>query len=62
MTIIETAPTPPIRDGVDMAKLIGRPHLFGRIKLLRHGFMVEPVANLVLQPDGRVTVVSQLVV
>lgn len=55
MTVIETAAIPVIRDGVDMAKLVGRPHLFGRLKPLRHGFMVEPVANLVLQPDGRVT-------
>ena len=46
---------PAIRDGIDMAKLVGRPHLFGRIKTLRHGIMIEPVANLVLQPDGRVT-------
>jgi len=55
MTVMETAAIPIIRDGVDMAKLVGRPHLFGRIKPLRHGFMVEPVANLVLQPNGRVT-------
>ena len=44
-----------MRDGVDMAALVGRPHLFGRVKMLRNGFLVEPVANLTLQPDGRVT-------
>lgn len=48
-------PLTPVRDGVDMARLVGRPHLFGRVKSLRHGFMIEPVANLTLQPDGRVT-------
>ena len=46
---------PQLRDGVDMAKLVGAPHLFGRVKPLRNGFMVEPLANLVMQPDGRVT-------
>ena len=45
MTVMEAAAVPAIRDGVDMAKLVGRPHVFGRIKPLRHGFMVEPVAN-----------------
>lgn len=49
------APVPPPRDGVDMTKLVGRPHLFGRMKPLRNGFMVEPVAHLTLQPDGRIT-------
>ncbi|WP_375382402.1 hypothetical protein [uncultured Sphingomonas sp.] len=46
---------PSLRDGVDMAKLIGRPHLFGRVKPLRRGFMVEPIGNLVLRPGGRIT-------
>ena len=50
-----TAAVPTLRDGVDMASLIGRPHLFGRVKMLRNGFLIEPVANLTLQPDGRVT-------
>lgn len=50
-----TGAVPALRDGVDMARLVGRPHLFGRIKMLRRGFMVEPLANLTLQPDGRVT-------
>ena len=38
-----------------MARLIGRPHLLGRVKHLRNGFLVEPIATLTLQPDGRVT-------
>jgi hypothetical protein len=53
-----TPPTnlfPAVRDGVDIAKLVGTPQLFGRLKMLRNGFLIEPTANLVLQPDGRVT-------
>lgn len=46
---------PQLRDGVDMGRVVGRPHLLGRVKSLRNGFMIEPVANLTLQPDGRVT-------
>lgn len=46
---------PVLRDGIDMARLVGRPHLFGRVKPLRRGFMVEPIGNLVLQPGGRIT-------
>lgn len=44
-----------VRDGVDMARLVGRPHLFGRVKALRNGCMIEPIAVLTLQADGRVT-------
>lgn len=46
---------PVLRDGIDMARLVGKPQLFGRMKPLRNGFMVEPLADLTLQPDGRVT-------
>ena len=46
---------PVLRDGVDMAGLVGRPHLFGRMKQLRNGFMVEPLALMTLQPGGRIT-------
>ena len=53
--VSEPGAPPPLSDGVDIARLVGRPHLFGRVKLLRHGIMVEPVANLTLQPGGRVT-------
>jgi hypothetical protein len=61
--VAATAATPPlpantfpaVRDGVDMAALVGAPQLFGRIKMLRNGFLVEPTANLILQPDGRIT-------
>ena len=46
---------PTLRDGIDMSRLIGRPHLFGRMRQLRDGFMVEPIAVLTMQADGRVT-------
>jgi hypothetical protein len=46
---------PEITDGVDVNALIGQPHLFGRVKPLRNGFMIEPVANLVMQPGGRIS-------
>ncbi len=38
-----------------MQSLIGTPHLFGRVKHLREGLMIEPMGSLTLQPDGRVT-------
>jgi len=41
--------------GVDMTRLIGKPHLFGRVKHIREGLLVEPIGVLTLQPDGRVT-------
>ena len=44
-----------VRDGIDMTKLVGRPHLFGRVKPLRNGVMIEPIGLLTLQADGRVT-------
>jgi hypothetical protein len=43
------------RNGVDMDLLVGRPHLFARLRDLRDGFMVEPIAVMTLQPDGRIT-------
>lgn len=46
---------PAITDGIDLNALIGQPQLFGRVKPLRNGFMIEPVANLVMQPGGRVS-------
>lgn len=55
---LRTAPAgtlPAIRDGVDMARLVGTPQLFGRVKPLRNGFMIEPTATLTMQPDGRIT-------
>lgn len=44
-----------IRDGVDMSALVERPQLFGWVKQLRRGFVVEPLAYLSLREDGRVT-------
>lgn len=46
---------PRFTDGIDMAQLIGRPHLFCRLKDLRNGLMFEPIGLMTLQPDGRVT-------
>ncbi len=41
-------------DGVDMSLLIGKRHLFGRVKQLRKGLLVEPIGVLTLQPDGKI--------
>ena len=44
-----------VRDGVDMAALVGKPHLFGWVRPLRRGLMVQPITVLTMQDDGRVT-------
>lgn len=41
--------------GIDMNRLIGTPHLFGRFFHTREGFLIVPVGVMTLQPDGRVT-------
>lgn len=41
--------------GIDMQRLVGHPHLFCRMKQLREGVWIEPIGNMTLQPDGRVT-------
>ncbi len=46
---------PAARFGIDMKKLIGQPHLFCRVRDLREGLLFEPIGNMTLQPDGRVT-------
>jgi len=46
---------PATTDGVDMSRLVGTPHLFGRLKPLRKGHLVQPIGVLILQPDGRIT-------
>lgn len=46
---------PAVADGVDMDRLIGKPHLFGKMKPLRNGTFVQPLGVLTLQPDGRLT-------
>ena len=38
-----------------MAKLIGRPHLFARVKHIREGLLIEPIGLMTLQPGGRIT-------
>ena len=42
-------------DGVNMDQLVGKPHLFGRVKHLREGLLIEPLGLLTLQPGGRIT-------
>ncbi len=42
-------------NGVDMDRLIGHPHLFGKLKSLRNGVLVQPIGVLTLQPGGRIT-------
>ena len=42
-------------EGIDMNKLIGVPHLFGKFCDTREGFMVVPSGIMTLQPDGRIT-------
>lgn len=46
---------PELRPGVNMSKLIGMPHLFGRFVETREGFLIEPIGVLTLQPKGRIT-------
>lgn len=46
---------PAVADGVDMSRLVGRPHLFARMKPLRNGTFVQPIGVMTLEPDGRVT-------
>jgi hypothetical protein len=46
---------PPSTYGIDMERLLGRPHLFCRMKDLREGLLVEPIGLMTLQRDGRVT-------
>lgn len=44
-----------LKRGVDMDRLIGTPHLFGRLFDIREGFLVVPIGIMTLQPDGRIT-------
>lgn len=44
-----------LEQGVDMNKLIGQPHLYGRFYDTREGFLIVPIGNMTLQPDGRIT-------
>lgn len=46
---------PAVADGVDMPRLVGKPHLFGKMKSLRNGVLIQPMGTLTLQGDGRIT-------
>ena len=44
-----------LREGIDMSKLLGSPHLFAKFLDTRNGFLIEPIGLLTLQPNGRIT-------
>lgn len=44
-----------LKDGIDMSRLVGHPHLFAKFIDIRNGFLIEPLGVLTLQPDGRIT-------
>lgn len=44
-----------LKPGVNMSKLVGVPHLFGRFLDTRDGFLIDPIGVLIMQPDGRIT-------
>ena len=46
---------PPLEWGVDMTKLVGSPHLLGRLFDTREGFLIVPIGLMTLQSDGRLT-------
>src|ERR1700712_4118396 len=46
---------PPVRDGIDMGSLIGVPHLFGRLRPLRDGMLVEPMGLITLDAGGAIS-------
>lgn len=49
------APKPVLTRSIDMDRLIGVPHLFGRLFDTREGFHVVPIGLMTLQADGRLT-------
>ena len=46
---------PELRPGIDMKRLIGKPHLVARYLETRDGFLVDPIGVMTLQPSGRIT-------
>lgn len=48
-------PKPDIDRGIDLDKLVGHPHLFGRFFHTREGFLIVPIGIMTMQPDGRIT-------
>lgn len=43
-----------LTSGIDVAGLMGVPHLLGHILDTREGFTVVPIGPVTLQPDGRI--------
>ena len=44
-----------LKPGIEMGNLVGTPHLFAKFIDTRDGFLLEPIALLTLQPNGRIT-------
>lgn len=44
-----------LKSGIDMSRLIGTPHIFGRYFETREGFLIEPIGILTMQQGGRIT-------
>lgn len=55
LSLSETLTLRDTRPGINMEKLLGKPHIFARMKDLRDGFLIEPIGTMTLQADGRVT-------
>lgn len=56
----ETGTTPMIlipdaTDGIDMERLVGKRQVFARVRRLRDGLLMEPIAMLTLEPGGRIS-------
>ena len=44
-----------VKPGIDMSRLVGKPHIFGRFLDTRDGFLIEPLGLMTLQAGGRIT-------
>ncbi|MGI4831025.1 MAG: hypothetical protein ACRYFU_22975 [Janthinobacterium lividum] len=53
VTALQTIPA--ATDGVEMSRLVGKPHLFAKMKSLRNGLLIQPIGVMTLQSDGRIT-------
>ena len=43
-----------LKPGIDMGRLVGTPHLFAKFIDTREGFLIDPIAIMTLQPNGRI--------
>ena len=44
-----------LKPGINMGRLVGMPHIFGRYIETRNGFLIDPIGILTMQQDGRIT-------